>query len=308
MADVSIIIVNWNTKDLLDKCLASIRSQTGSFQYEVFVVDNGSSDGSTSMVKEKYPEVKLIANTQNLGFAKANNQAIKLSQGRYVLLLNSDTQLFEDTLPKLVEFMDTHKEAGAVGAKLLNPNQTLQHSIHNFPNVVLTFFSLFLPHNLLPFFRLSYIRYWDKHDKTKAVDYVSGACLMVRQETIKKVGILDEDFFMYAEEADWCLRIKKAGEKVYFFPGAQLIHYSGRSSLQRGMVARSQELAVSNVKFYRKHHGFFKTNIFVILLASTYMLRIIIWQVLYFVFWGKLKDRICERLILHRNTLGALFR
>ena len=308
MPDVSIIVVNWNTRDLLDRCLVSIRSQTGSFQYEVFVVDNGSTDKSASMVKEKYPEVKLIANTKNLGFAKANNQAIKLSQGRYVLLLNSDTQLFKDTLPNLVEFMDNHQEAGAVGAKLLNPDYTLQHSIHNFPNLTSAFFSLFLPLYLLGFIRMSYIKYWDKHDKTKTVDYVSGACLMVREETIKKVGVLDEDFFMYAEEADWCFRIKKAGQKVYFFPEAKLIHYGGGSSLQRGMATRSQELVVSGIKFYKKHHGLFKTNIYITLLVSISILRIIIWQGLYFIFWGRLKKSIYERLFLHRQTVGAIFK
>ena len=308
MRDVSIIIVNWNTRDLLDKCLSSIRSQTGSLQYEVFVVDNGSSDNSVTMVKEKYPVVRLIVNTQNIGFAKANNQAIRLSQGRYILLLNSDTQLFEDTIYKMLEFMDAHKEAGAMGAKLLNPNLTLQHSIYNFPNLSLALFSLSLPHNLLPTFRLSHIRYWDKHDKVKAVDYVSGACLMVRQKTIKEIGMLDEDFFMYAEEADWCLRIKQAGEQVYFFPGAQLIHHSGSSSFQRGMITRSQELAVSGIKFYKKHHSFFKVNIFVALVVGTFMLRMVIWQVLYFVFTGRLKKGIYERLILNRKTLEAILK
>ena len=308
MVDVSVVIVNWNTHDFLDICLASIYSQATNMRYEIYVVDNGSDDCSVSMVKEKYPEVNLIVNSKNLGFAKANNQAIKFSQGRYLLMLNSDTNLFKDTISKMLEFMDAHKEAGAVGAKLLNPDCSLQHSIYNFPNLVVTFFSIFLPYNLLPFFRLSYIKYWDKHDKTKVVDYVSGACLMIRQEMIKKIGVLDEEFFMYAEEADWCFRVKKAGKKVYFFPGAQLIHYLGRSAIQRGLIRRSQELAVASIKFYNKHHNYLKASIFLALLISVFMLRMIIWQVLYFVSFGRPKKNIYDRLTLNRKTLAAILK
>ena len=149
--------------------------------------------------------------------------------------------------------MDAHKEAGAMGAKLLNPDRTLQHSIYNFPNVVLALFSLFSPHNLLPVFRLSYIRYWDKHDKTKAVDYVSGACLMVRQKTIKEIGILDEGFWMLFEEVDWCYRIKKAGWQIWFTPSAKVLHHYGQSikQVKVSMILSSHR---GLYRFWKKHY------------------------------------------------------
>lgn len=256
--DLSICIVNYNAKKLLDECLESIYCNTKRISFEIFVVDNGSVDGSTSMVKEKYPEVKLIENDCNVGFAKANNQALRESQGRYVLLLNNDTVVLPNALDKLVEFMDSHPEAGACGARLLNPDGTLQPQCRRgFQTPIAAVSHLLYLDRLFPKSRIFgkyFLTYLDS-DKTHEVDTVSGACELVRREAMDKVGMLDEQFFIYSEDIDWCLRIKKAGWKVYYVYEAEIIHYGG----QGGTKHRSYNMIIQFHKsyhlFYRKHYA-----------------------------------------------------
>ena len=272
---LSVIIVNWNAKSLLDQSLSSVYSCiTENFPLEVFVVDNGSSDGSPGMVKEKFPAVKLIENRKNLGFARANNQAIVKSSGKYVLLLNSDVIVLDKALEKTVTFLESHPEAGAVGCKLLNQDGTLQHSCYNFGSLTRSVISSLgldqtIFRNISKF--QSLLKDWS-HDKVREVDYVRGAFLMLRKKSIEHVGLLDERFFMYAEEADICYRLKKAGWKVYFFPGAEVIHLRGRSSNSIGLRAQSQRL-LSRILFFRKWHGLLYCSIHRVLIVILALLR-----------------------------------
>lgn len=231
MVDLSVSIVNYNTKEFLRKCLKSIYENTHKISFEAFVVDNNSKDGSTKMVKKEFPQVNLIENEMNVGFAKANNQAIKKSSSRYILLLNSDTIILPNSLDMMKSFMDHHPQTGALGCKLLNPDMTLQPSCREFPSFMTLLFEstfldqLFPSNKTIGRYKLSS---WN-HNETREVDQPMGACLMVRKKTVEEIGLLDEGFYMFFEEVDWCYRIKKRDWKIYFLPKAKVIHYGGRS-------------------------------------------------------------------------------
>lgn len=250
---VSIVIVNWNTRTLLAACLESVRRQT-LLSHEVWVVDNGSTDGSCEMVREAFPEVHLIANGENLGFAAANNQALPLCQGEHVLLLNSDTVVLDGAIDKMAAFLHMHPEAGAVGCKLLNADGTLQPSANGFYRSWRSLVENRLVHLAWPHrhARTPFLSFWD-HNQIRAVDWVTGAALMVRRTVIQEVGLLDADFFMYGEEVDWQYRMKQAGARVFFLPGARIIHYGGASSRHIVTRMKRQEYE-SRLRFVRKHY------------------------------------------------------
>lgn len=233
MVVLSIVIVNWNGKELLEKCLASIFGNNPPISYEVFVVDNGSSDGSVPMVEEEFPHVQLIKNDQNLGFARANNQAIRKSQGRYILLLNNDIEVLSGALEGMVEFMDGNPSAGACCGKLFFPDMTHQvgFNVVRFPRLVNAFVQYlwidrFWPSN--PFTK-RFLMMGEDYNKVLSVDQPAGACLMVRKEVVDTVGLLDEEFFILFDDVDWCWRIKKAGWKIYFLPHCHFLHHWGAS-------------------------------------------------------------------------------
>ena len=240
---VSVIIINWNTKKLLVKCLRSLLPEQGSF--EVIVVDNGSTDGSIEMIEKKFPMVVLLKNKKNLGFGAANNQAMKKAKGEYFLLLNSDTVILNNAHLKMAEFMDKHPQVGVVGCKLLNPDRTPQPSAGSFPNLLVSAIMLFFEHWLGNLVRTSY-------HQTKEVDWVMGAALMVRPEVIKRAGFMDEGIFMYMDEIEWCYRIKKAGYKVMFYPGSKIIHL-GRGSSKAGRKDPILNIYRGLIYFYKKH-------------------------------------------------------
>jgi GT2 family glycosyltransferase len=247
--DVSIIIVNWNTKDLLVPCLRSIYRKSGNVKAEVFVVDNGSMDGSKEAVEAEFPEVILIDNPMNFGFAKASNQGIDLSKGKYVLLLNPDTELKEGAIATLNTFLDHHPEAGVAGAQLLNADGAKQNAIANFPSLATELLNKSLLRRLFP------DRFPGKEREYALpieVDSVIGACMMVRREAMEEVGLLDEDYFLFLEETDWCYRMKKAGWKVYHVPGAEVIHYQGKGA--------ERDKKRAKVEYYRSRYLFFKKN------------------------------------------------
>lgn len=254
--DLSITIVNYNSGDLLEQCLNSVWGEGSEIEFEIFVVDNGSSDDSLGRIREAFPGVNLIRNEDNLGFARANNQAVKRSRGRYVLLLNPDTILRAKALERMVHFMDKYPRAGAVGAKLLDPEGTIQLSCRCFPSYRTALFNRYsLLTKLLPsnkFSREYLMADWG-HSSAREVDWVSGACLMVRREALEEVGLLDERFFMYVEDVDWCYRAKQKGWKVYFVPQAEVVHYIGQSSRKAGRKAIIEHHR-SMYRFYRKHH------------------------------------------------------
>lgn len=251
--DLSIVIVNWNTCDMLAKCLDSIFQTVRAFAYEIIVVDNSSTDGSVEMVRTQFPSVRLIENQQNVGFTQANNQALAASCGRYVLLLNSDTEVQPGALDAMVRFVDAHPAAGAAGAHLLNSDGSFQASHTDFPTLWRE--SLILSSLGRALLRPSYPSYGPEVEKgPQHVDYTEGACLLVRRQAVEQVGGLDEGFFMYAEEVDWCYRMKQAGWEVWYLPQVRIIHHGGGSSRQRKNRMEA-ELYRSRIRFFRKHHG-----------------------------------------------------
>ena len=259
--DVSIVIVSYNVATVLEECLASIRKET-TVPCEILVVDNASSDRSAAIVQERYPEATLIRNRVNAGFARANNQAIREARGRYLLLLNPDTLVLDGAVDRLVRFMDLHPDAGACGPRNLNPDGTLQHNCHCFPSLFLRLVEHLQLQRLYPHNRVcgrEHLTYWD-FESVRSVDWITGCSLMIRREALHSVGLLDENYFMYSEEMDFCYRLKKAGWKVLFNPDASIVHYGGQSALQQAqerVFARSivTNLFQSRYYFFRKNYG-----------------------------------------------------
>lgn len=252
--DLSVIIVNWNTGDLLRQCLESLRPQAATACFETLVVDNASKDGSGDMVQALFPEVQLIANAENLGFAAANNQAIRRARGRYLLLLNPDTIVMAGALQTMVGYLDQHLDVGALGCRLLNADGSVQTSCSHFPtlsNVALDSLGLsrlFPRSRLLARYKMTY---WG-HDEEREVDQPSGACLMIRRKAWEQVGPLDERFFMYYEEVDLCRRLRQQGWRIVFTPVAQVVHLGGQSSRQH-LDVRIVTFRASQFLFFRKH-------------------------------------------------------
>ena len=255
--DLSVIIVNWNTKDLLCQCLDSLFQKAEGIEMEIFVVDNGSIDGSVAAVRKKFPEVRLIESPVNQGFAKANNQALSVSKGRYLLLLNPDTQVKDEAIPPMLSFMNAHAEAGVVGAQLLNADGSKQNSIANFPSLATELLNKSLLRRLFP------EKFPGKEMDYPApveVDSVIGACIMVRRKALEQVGLLDEEYFLFLEETDWCYRMKKAGWKIYHIPQAEVLHFQGKSAEAEKGKARI-EYYRSRYHYFRKNRGSFQSSV-----------------------------------------------
>lgn len=251
--DVSIIIVSWNTCDLLAACLESVDKEANIPDIEVLVVDNASTDGSLAMLKREYPQVRVIANLNNLGFSKANNQGLAACRGRYALLLNSDALLTQGSLQGLLHLANEKPRAGIVGAQLLNPDGSFQASHTSFPNLWQEF--LILSGLGRRIFGRWYPSHASEEEKgPQIVDYVEGACLLVRREAFEDVGGLDEGYFMYAEEVDWCYTMREHGWQVWYQPVSKVIHLGGGSSQER-RTKREGDLYRSRVRFFRKHYG-----------------------------------------------------
>jgi GT2 family glycosyltransferase len=272
--DVSVVIVNWNTCDLLHQCIRSVYEQ-GSSNYEVIVVDNGSSDDSINMVRREFGQVKLLTNPTNRGFAAANNQGIALAKGRYILLLNSDTIVLDNAIEKTVVYADRHPDTAVTGCRILNPDGTLQNSCFMFPSILNWFlFSTYL-YRLFPrsrFFGREQMTWWARDD-SREVDVVTGCYMLVRKEAIDQVGPMDERFFMYAEETDWCYRFKAKGWKNRFTPEAAIIHIGGASAGRLG-AWRAQMTNRSFVRYMFKHWSKPRAEIGVYMLALFYLTRL----------------------------------
>lgn len=240
---ISIIVVSWNTRDILRDCLVSVFSETQGVSYEVIVVDNASGDDTVAMLESEFPQVIRIENKENRGFAAANNQALEIACGRLILLLNSDTIVLDGAIQKVAAYMDREEDVGVVGCHVLSPDGSDQNTCFRFPTLWL------LTVNALAFFReaallkrLGWAKdrsflYPDRYPymdyaRTYDVETVAGCFLMTRRNVVDQVGGLDEEFFMYGEEAEWCHRIRAAGWKVRYFPGARIIHLFGASASQ----------------------------------------------------------------------------
>lgn len=254
--DLSILIVNYNTRELTLDALRSVyRSQTN-YTFEVILIDNHSTDGSVEAIKEEFPQVKIIENQENVGFAKANNQGIRRAAGRYILLLNSDTIIQPDTLEIMLRFMDQHPNIGASGCKVVLPDGSLDKACRRgFPTPSASFYYAFglaklFPH--VPKFNQYQLSYLDPDDDYP-VDCLVGAFMLVRREVIDHVGMLDEDFFMYGEDVDWCYRIKKAGWEIYYYPKTSIIHYKGAGKKRKSRKV-VYEFHRAMILFHRKHY------------------------------------------------------
>lgn len=272
---LSVVIVNYNVKYFLEQCLHSVEAAIKGIDAEVFVVDNNSVDGSAEMVREKFPAVKLIANTVNTGFSVANNQAIKVASGEYILLLNPDTVVELDTFSKSVEFMDAHPDAGGLGIKMVDGSgRFLPESKRGLPTPAVAFYKIFGLSALFPkskIFGQYHLGYLD-NEKTHVVDVLAGAYMMLRGETLKKTGLLDETFFMYGEDIDLSYRITKSGYKNYYFPGARIIHYKGEST-KKSSINYVFVFYNAMVIFARKHFSQKNARLFSFLIHIAIYLR-----------------------------------
>ena len=254
--DLSIIIVNYNVGDLLRKCLKSILSFQKDLSFEVMVIDNDSEDQSTQMIKQEFTGIALLENSRNLGFSAACNQGIKRSRGRFVLLLNPDTEFTPGGITEMVKFMDSNAEAGICGPRMTDSGGKVHYSCRSFPSYLTAISSAqSILNRLLPRNPLSR-RYLQKDlNRTERIqtDWVSGSCLLAKREVFERIGLLDTRFFMYVEDVDFCYRAEKAGYSVYCFPNATVIHHTGGSSRKR-RVLMLVEHHRSMFLFHRKHY------------------------------------------------------
>ena len=269
MIDLSIVIVSYNTKNFLEICIESIKNTSKGFTYEIVVVDNASSDGSSEMIKENFKDVLLIANKENLGFSKANNLGVKKTNGRYVLFLNSDTEVYENTLNTMIKFMDKTKEAGAATCKLELPSGKIDDASHRgFPtpwNSFLHFSGISKAlgnTKLFGGYNLGYLNLNETHE----IDALAGAFMLVRREAGEQVGWWDEDYFFYGEDLDFCFMLKQKGWKIYYVPSVSILHHKGISggikkhskeisTADEGTRIKSQKERFRAMKlFYKKHY------------------------------------------------------
>jgi N-acetylglucosaminyl-diphospho-decaprenol L-rhamnosyltransferase len=221
--------------------------------------------------------VRLIANSENVGFTVGNNQGIAVSRGRYILLLNPDTEIVDDALATMVEYMDDHPQVGALGPQLLNPDGSIQSSRRRFPTMPTAFLESTILQQWFPNNRVTRHYYITDHpdDEVQEVDWVTGACLLTRRETIEQVGLLDEGFFMYSEELDWCRRIKAEGWQVVYLPTARVIHYGAQSSEQVKSFQHIQ-FQRSKIRYFRKHHGLWQAEVLRLFILVTYLYQLIV--------------------------------
>lgn len=254
--DLSICIPTLKAKTLLRDCLQSISANTHKIAFEIIVVDNNSQDGTVEMLGAEFPDVQLIVNDHNAGFTRPTNQALEISQGRYVFLLNNDTVILSGALDRLVEFADAHSDVGICSPKVLNRDGTLQKQCRRSfatPWDLFCYFSglssLFPKSSLFARYLVTY----RGEDETHAVDAVSGSCMLIRREVLDQIGLLDERFFAYQEDADFCFRAKRAGWQVYYYPQAQIIHYASQGGSRINPYRSIYEWHKSYFLYYRKN-------------------------------------------------------
>jgi GT2 family glycosyltransferase len=277
---LSVIIVNWNTREHLRACLRSIFTYPPREPFEVWVVDNASSDGSVQMLREQFPQVHLIANERNLGYGKANNQALRQAQGEFALILNSDIEVMPDALQTLIDFMRQHPEAHAAGGQLILPDGSIQTSCSE----RLTLWAVFCEQSLLakafPRTRLfgGYTLSWWSYDGVREVEQVVGACLMLRRQHDGSFPLFDERYFMYAEDTELCHRIRRAGGRIYYIPQAKFKHHLGASSEQESV--RTEMVKAYNrsrILFFREVYGAWSVSVYRLLIAMGALLRMVLW-------------------------------
>lgn len=256
MIDISFIVVSWNARDYLLECLESIQETVENCTYEIIVVDNDSSDGSPEAVEQRYPNVRLIRTGANLGFAKGNNIGIRESTGRFLCLVNSDAVLLPSCIDRLHQFMMDNPMAGMASPKVLNADGSLQPSCSRFPSLFRSLCSALGLSSLNPkssLFGGTFMTWWN-HDDCRTVDAISGCFMFLQRQAVEQVGLLDETFFMYGEDIDWCRRFNEGQWQVMFCPAAEVVHYGGASS-SNYPVAMYVAMQESRFRYWKKHHG-----------------------------------------------------
>lgn len=274
MVDLSVVIVSWNVCDLLRQCLQALSSPPGDqADLEIIVVDNGSHDGSAEMVRTEFPAVTLIVNEENRGFPAGNNQGLAVAQGRHILLLNPDTEVVGQAVTTMLAYAEAHPDVGMVGPQLLNADGSVCSSRRRFPTMATAFFESTWLQPCAPRRLLEHYYVLDKPDsEVQDVDWLFGAVLMARREAFEQVGPMDESFFMYSEELDWCRRFRENGWRIVYLPTAQVVHHGGKSS-EQAVAARHINFQTSKVRYFRKYHGMMASEALRIFLITTY-----VWQ------------------------------
>lgn len=289
---LSIIIINYNSKDVLQNCLQSLTTIKIDTDYEIFGIDNASSEFIKDL-ESSFPQVNFLYNKKNIGFAAANNIGIKKANGKYILLLNPDTIVNQNSFQPMIDYLKKHDDVGVVGCKIFNVDGEIERSTHSFPSLLKEFVHanefikrlLGYESNILnrvkTLLRLKSLEsYWD-HNSTKEVDHVTGACMMIKKEVIEKVGLLDEAFFLYNEEVEWSMRIKKAGYKIVFYPESNITHLFGHSTKQK---VQQQTLNILLLERYRGMFYFFQKHYSRVHLI---LLRLIVIEGFFFRFCSK---------------------
>ena len=279
--DVSIIVVAWNVRELLYNCLKSVYDQTNGISFEVIYVDNASVDGSVDMVRKEFPEVRIIENEKNEGFIRANNQAIRVANGRYMLLLNSDTIVLDNAITKTVKFADAHPDAAVIGCRVLNRDRTLQRTCFMYPSILNAFLAATYLYKIFPksrFFGRERMTWWT-FDEPRDVEVVCGCYSLARKKAIEQVGMMDPKYFVYGDDPDWCYRFSKAGWRVMFTPSAEIIHYGGQNTRQMARKFRWQLLG-SRLIFMKLHRSPWTFPLACLSTALFFFLRIPYWLLL----------------------------
>ncbi len=279
MNKLSVIIVNWNVKQLLSACLRSLLTGEQGVELEIIIIDNQSTDGSVAMIQQEFPSVTLIASEKNLGFAAANNIGLQRATGEYCILLNPDTVVPAGSLKAMVDYLEAHSEVGIVGPHIINPDGTTQPSVRGNPTGYNQLFVILKQINVLPWLPSlhSYLRRDFDYAQTQPVDQLMGAALMFPKSLLAKIGLLDEQFFLWFEEIDYCLRTKQAGLQIIYLATSQIIHYGGASFNQRLTLDKQKIFNRSLIAYLKKHRPaselslikfFLPTNMFLTWLYS----------------------------------------
>jgi GT2 family glycosyltransferase len=275
MGGISVVIVSWNARDHLRECLSSVRKTADATVKEIIVIDNASSDGSSEMVAAEFRDVTLIRATENLGFARANNVALERATGTWLALINSDVVVHPNCFQQLVNYLESHDETGLVGPKLYGVDGEIQRSCRRLPTIWNTICRVFGLDNVLsrwPLFSGREMRHWN-HDEQAEVEVISGCFWLARRDAIQEVGTLDERFFFYSEDVDWCRRFRDAGWKMVFVPNATAMHFGGGSSAN-APFRYSVEMLRANLAYWKKHRGVVTVGLFYALCVLHHALRL----------------------------------
>jgi N-acetylglucosaminyl-diphospho-decaprenol L-rhamnosyltransferase len=296
LINLSIIIVSWNVADVLRVCLDSILAEPTKLTLEIIVVDSASSDTSVTMIQTEYPQVTLLAQTENLGFVKCNNIGLKASSGRHVLLLNPDTEIIGDALATMVAYLDAHPDVGIVGPHTLNTDRTTQPTKRRFPTIATGFFESTWLQGYAPKSLMDWYYTVDIADQaTGDVDWVQGSALMARRSVYEQIGGLDEGFFMFSEELDWCKRAKDSGWRVVYVGAAQIVHHGGKSTEQ---IASRKHIYFhkSKLRYFRKNYGWIVAQGLRVFLLLNY-----VWQI----FLESVKGLLGQKRALRRERIRS---